>query len=158
MTMHVGRDYHSMSCAVKKISGSWYHWKTWLCISEPALRWSQWKVIKNTMKLTQLEASLMVRWLRFHSPNAGGLGSIPGQGTRSHMLQGRLRIPCAEAKTWSSQPNFLKFCKIHVFYKKEVKVRLLLFSCSVMSHSFATPWTIGSSIHGISQARILTQV
>ena len=29
--------------------------------------------------------SLVVQWLRFHAPNAGVLGSIPGQGTRSHM-------------------------------------------------------------------------
>ena len=28
-----------------------------------------------------------VQWLRFHDSNAGGLGSIPGQGTRSHMRQ-----------------------------------------------------------------------
>ena len=27
---------------------------------------------------------LMVQWLRLCTPNAGGLGSIPGQGTRSH--------------------------------------------------------------------------
>ena len=26
------------------------------------------------------------QWLRLHIPNAGGLGSIPGQGTRSHMI------------------------------------------------------------------------
>ena len=26
------------------------------------------------------------QWLRLHAPYAGGLGSIPGQGTRSHML------------------------------------------------------------------------
>ena len=31
--------------------------------------------------------SLMVQWLRLHTPNAGGLGLIPGQGTRSHMPQ-----------------------------------------------------------------------
>ena len=30
---------------------------------------------------------LVVQQLRFHAPNAGDLGSIPGQGTRSHMLQ-----------------------------------------------------------------------
>ena len=30
----------------------------------------------------------MVQWLRLdHAPNAGGSGSIRGQGTRSHMLQ-----------------------------------------------------------------------
>ncbi|TEA34982.1 hypothetical protein DBR06_SOUSAS9710054, partial [Sousa chinensis] len=33
--------------------------------------------------------SLVVQWLRL--PNAGGPGSVPGQGTRSHMLQ--LKIP-----------------------------------------------------------------
>ena len=31
--------------------------------------------------------SLVVQWLRLCTPNAGGLNSIPGQGTRSHMLQ-----------------------------------------------------------------------
>ena len=38
---------------------------------------------------------------------------------------------------------------------------LFLFSCQVLSSSFATPWTCspsGSSIHGISQARILKWV
>ncbi|TEA36880.1 hypothetical protein DBR06_SOUSAS32310013, partial [Sousa chinensis] len=37
--------------------------------------------------------SLVVQWLRLHAPNAGGLGSIPGQGTRSHMSQLRVRMP-----------------------------------------------------------------
>ena len=27
----------------------------------------------------------MAQWLRLCAPNAGGRGSIPGQGTRSHM-------------------------------------------------------------------------
>ena len=31
--------------------------------------------------------SLVVQWLRLHTPNAGGLGLIPGQGTRSHVQQ-----------------------------------------------------------------------
>ena len=30
-------------------------------------------------------ASLVAQWLRFSTPNAGGLGSISDQGTRSHM-------------------------------------------------------------------------
>ena len=30
---------------------------------------------------------LVVQWLRLHTPNAGGLGLISGQGTRSYMLQ-----------------------------------------------------------------------
>ncbi|TEA37608.1 hypothetical protein DBR06_SOUSAS5310035, partial [Sousa chinensis] len=31
--------------------------------------------------------SLVVQWLRLHAPNAGGPGSIPGWGPRSHMPQ-----------------------------------------------------------------------
>ena len=29
--------------------------------------------------------SLVVQWLGLHTPKSGGLSSIPGQGTRSHM-------------------------------------------------------------------------
>ena len=32
-----------------------------------------------------LVTSLVVQWLGCQAPNAGGPGSIPGQGTRSHM-------------------------------------------------------------------------
>ena len=35
----------------------------------------------------ELGTCLVVPWLRLHAPNAGGLGSIPDQGTRSHMPQ-----------------------------------------------------------------------
>ena len=36
------------------------------------------------------ETSLVVQWLGLHTINAGGPGSIPGQGTRSHMPQLRV--------------------------------------------------------------------
>ena len=49
--------------------------------------------------------SLVVQWLRFHTPNVGDPGSIPGQGTRSHMPQQRLKIPNPPTKTWYSQIN-----------------------------------------------------
>ena len=29
-----------------------------------------------------VRTSLVVQWLRFHTPNTGGLGLIPGQGTK----------------------------------------------------------------------------
>ena len=31
--------------------------------------------------------SLVIQWLRLCAPDAGGLGLIPGQGTRSHIPQ-----------------------------------------------------------------------
>ena len=55
----------------------------------------------------------MVQWLRLRAPNAGGPGSLPGQGTRSHMTQLRVRTPqlkiprattkirCSQKRNWS---------------------------------------------------------
>ena len=43
-------------------------------------------------KETPRGTSLVVQGLRFHAPNAGGLGSIPGQGTRACMPQLRASI------------------------------------------------------------------
>ena len=34
----------------------------------------------------------MVQWLKLHTPNTGGLSSIPGQGTKSHMPQPRVLV------------------------------------------------------------------
>ena len=51
---------------------------------------------------TLARTSLVVQWLRL-IPNAGGLGSIPYQETRSHKLQ--LKILCASTKTQHHQIN-----------------------------------------------------
>ena len=37
--------------------------------------------------------SLVVQWLRLCPLNARGLGAIPGEGTRSHVLQLRVNMP-----------------------------------------------------------------
>ena len=51
----------------------------------PFLRWFQ--PCNHTNKVNNCGNHLVVRWLRPCTPNAGGLGLIPGQGTRSHVLQ-----------------------------------------------------------------------
>ena len=63
--------------------------------------------------------SLVVQWLRFHTPSAVGLCSTPGQGTRPHMPQLRVpmpqlkrshvtqKVPRAAAKTWHSQKKYI---------------------------------------------------
>ncbi|TEA40826.1 hypothetical protein DBR06_SOUSAS19710034, partial [Sousa chinensis] len=38
--------------------------------------------------------SLVAQWLGLHTPSAGGLGSIPGQGTRSHMHAATKELTC----------------------------------------------------------------
>ena len=75
--------------------------------------------IKGTVlsELGIIGTCLVVQWLSLHAANAGGLGSIPGQGTRSRMLQLRahmlqlrahmpqLKIRHAATKTLHSQIN-----------------------------------------------------
>ena len=46
------------------------------------MRENSWKKIHQN---GNVGTSLVVQWLRLYIPNAGGPGSIPGQGTRSHM-------------------------------------------------------------------------
>ena len=52
-----------------------------------------WQQIPSTEKNKGINikknpgTSLAVQWLRVCTPNAGDLGSIPGQGTRSHIPQ-----------------------------------------------------------------------
>ena len=55
---------------------------------------------------------LVVQWLGVSAPSAGGLGSIPGQETRSHVtqlkshkLQQRLKIDRAATRGQCSQVN-----------------------------------------------------
>ena len=47
--------------------------------------------------------SVVVQWLKLCTPNAGGLGSIPGQGTISHILHKRSMIPYAITKIQHNQ-------------------------------------------------------
>ena len=54
--------------------------------------------------------SLVVQQLGCCCSNAGGLGSIPGQGTRPHMLQ--LKILHATTKTLCNQINIFKKKKV----------------------------------------------
>ena len=58
---------------------------------------------QDVLQKVKIQTSLVVQWLRLHTPNAGGLGLIPVQGTRSHKPQ--LKIPHVATKTWYSQIN-----------------------------------------------------
>ena len=44
-------------------------------------------IILSKLEKQILGTSLVVQWRGLPTPNAGGLGLIPGQGTRSHMQQ-----------------------------------------------------------------------
>ena len=53
-------------------------------------------VIFRQMNQMVNATSLVVQWLRLCAPNAGGVGLIPGQGTRLHMPQ--LRVHTLQLK------------------------------------------------------------
>ena len=52
---------------------------------------------------------MVAQWLRLRTPNAGGLGLIPGQGTRSHIhastKEPQVRSLPAATKTRCNQIN-----------------------------------------------------
>ena len=78
----------------------------------------------------------MVQWLRFRAPNAGGLGSIPGQGTRSRMPQ--LRPGAAKFK----KKNVIQICYMHMMmisYLLAVLSYLFDFRIPVIPFK-STPW------------------
>ena len=57
----------------------------------------------------------MVRWQRPDSPNAGSPGSIPGQGSRSHMPQPRVRRPHLKIPPVT---NKTRHCQINKYTQK----------------------------------------
>ena len=60
--------------------------------------WSGVPLEVTVYKIIEAGTSQVVQWLRLWAHNTGGLGSIPGQGTRFHMQQ--LKILYATTKTW----------------------------------------------------------
>ena len=61
----------------------------------------------------------MVQWLRLYALNAGGLGSIPGQGTRFHKPQLIVHMPQlrpSTAKLINLKKIFLKMLVLLVNY------------------------------------------
>ena len=93
----------------------------------------------------------MVQWLELNAPSAGNPSSIPGQGTRSPMLQ--LKISHATAKAQNSQISkikinvFKKWINISPFYRWEKwgpKIKTLPLSQKVVG---ARIWPQGLSLN-----------
>ena len=60
-------------------------------------------VVFNIFFLKTQTRTSLVQWLRFCASNAGGPGSIPGWGTRSHTPE--LKISHVATETWRRQIN-----------------------------------------------------
>ena len=69
-----------------------------------------------------LGASLVVQWLRLNTPSARGLGSVPGQGTRSHMPQLRIHMPQLKDLTYCIKDGRCCVLQIRPGATKEINV------------------------------------
>ena len=52
------------------------------------MKWEDFEkvlILKGNQEVENSGTSLVVQWLRLYAPNAGNVGSTPGQGARSHM-------------------------------------------------------------------------
>ena len=80
-----------------------------------------WKSDFNTVGNDGTSTSLVMWWLRLHVPHAGGLGLIPGQGTRSCMPP--LKTLHATTKTGYSKKNKTKQTKPVISNTGELEAR-----------------------------------
>ena len=64
-------------------------------LQEQALTFLPRQVLKKPWndRLRDLRTRLVVQQLRLHAPSAGGPGSVPSQGTKSHRPQPRVPMP-----------------------------------------------------------------
>ena len=60
-----------------------------ISINHKTCSYAKWKKLKKKA----VETSLVLQWLRFPDPKAGGPGSVLGQGTGSWMPHLRVHVP-----------------------------------------------------------------
>ena len=66
----------------------------------------------GALVITCTGTSLAVQWLKHHAPTAGGTGSIPARGTRSHMLHGVAKK--LKSKKETGLPWWMHWIRIHL--------------------------------------------
>ena len=97
------RGWDGWMASLTQWTWAWVNSGSWWWIGRPGIRrfvgsqrvghdWAtelNWISRRCVSIRQQNGAFLVVQWLKLHIPNAGGLGLIPGQRIRSHLLQPR---------------------------------------------------------------------
>ena len=78
-----------------------HSWRWPLAVKVP------WFVLNHSLRVLMGTSLMVVQWIRHCTPSAGGPGSIPGQGTRCHVLH-TTKCLRAATKTWYCQINWKK--------------------------------------------------
>ena len=90
-----GYEEGGLQQQLKRQQMSWYKegWSTYLSSMERAVKMRQQeRELKEGLSKLKLGTSLVSQQLRLPTPSAGGPDLVPGQGTRSHMLQPRVHM------------------------------------------------------------------
>ena len=94
----------------------------------------------------------MVQWLRFFASTTGGAGLIPGQEISAcHEVQPKKKKKGKKMNRLSLH----RTASIRLYLDLMFIGYLLLFSCSVASESFATPWTVAhQALYNLFKAKL----
>ena len=131
---------------------SWPGAESWMSVSpRPTIRWKlpiawsercgRWASPVMLIRKGIAGTSLAVQWLRLPYSQFGGPGgSIPGQGTRSHVLQ--LKIPHVTKTSWMPQRRYRVPAKPQRsqrdIFKKERKEKGIVHRASVVQAGLQT--------------------
>ena len=98
----------------------------------------------------------MVQWLRLWAPNAGGPGWIPGQGTRSHMLQLKFVHAATNSQCSQIKNKYIFFKKVALWQRTLdfPGAQWLRICCQCRGHGFY-PWS-GMIPHAEGQLSLCT--
>ena len=105
-----------MSITMKSPNGSFFHFVYGVCHYKEIFSSNLVKQIKSSLMVSAFKnldigTSLVVHWVRLCASNAGGPGSIPGQGTRSRThaatksSHAAMKTPHAATKTGAAKIN-----------------------------------------------------
>ena len=112
----------------------------------------------ETINPTNLGASLVVQWLRVCVPNPGGLGSVPGQGTKIPMLQLRVHPTChTEDSACHSEKTVQPKTHIQKSYTNLICKRFMTLHMYTLVGKKMSHLVMSDSLHlnGLQPARLL---
>ena len=97
----------------------------------------------------------MVQWLRLCTPNAGSLGSVPGQGTRFYMPQQRSHVQ--QLRPTTAQKIKINECFLKITFTNTIRI---LSEKSLLVGKLSNAWYIQAfqnfNFHLKSQMLLLT--
>ena len=90
----------------------------------------------------------MVQWLRLRTPKAEGPGLIPGQGSRSHVLQLRVHTPQLKIPSLQLRPGVAKSVSKQILKKNKTLEE------EMATHSSTLAWEVSWTEQSMALQRV----